>query len=78
MSVSGNYHVIIFWQFVIFEGITHAAYPLLPAYITTGSLKPVYFFVCGGVAGCVATVASLPTDVLRTRLVGQGEPKVKI
>ena len=31
---------------------------------------------CGGVAGVSATFACQPFDVLRTRLVGQGEPKV--
>ncbi|UYV78215.1 SLC25A19 [Cordylochernes scorpioides] len=41
-----------------------------------GSSKdPVSHFLCGSVAGCVATVASQPFDVVRTRLVGQGEPK---
>ncbi|XP_071507771.1 mitochondrial thiamine pyrophosphate carrier-like [Diadema antillarum] len=65
-------------QFVTFEALTYTAYPLLPSNITSGIFKPVYYFVCGGVAGCVATVASLPVDVLRTRLVSQGEPKVYV
>lgn len=33
-------------------------------------------FCCGAVAGCAATTLSYPFDVVRTRLVGQGEPKV--
>ena len=34
-------------------------------------------FVSGGVSGCVATFCVQPFDLLRTRLVSQGEPKVK-
>ena len=33
---------------------------------------------CGGVAGVSATSVCHPFDVLRTRLVGQGEPKVRM
>jgi solute carrier family 25 thiamine pyrophosphate transporter 19 len=33
-------------------------------------------FVCGGVSGCCATLCAQPLDVLRTRLVAQGEPKI--
>ena len=33
-------------------------------------------FVSGCVGGAVATVTSFPFDVLRTRMIGQGEPKV--
>lgn len=63
-------------QFVTFEGLTYMAYPLLPSDLTTGVYKPVYHFMCGGVSGCMASLVSLPVDVLRTRLVSQGEPKV--
>jgi len=33
-------------------------------------------FLCGSVSGGVATVVSMPFDTVRTRLVGQGEPKI--
>ncbi|XP_064395647.1 mitochondrial thiamine pyrophosphate carrier-like [Halichondria panicea] len=33
-------------------------------------------FVSGCVGGAVATVTSFPFDVLRTRMIGQGEPKI--
>lgn len=33
-------------------------------------------FMSGCVAGGVATLSSFPFDVLRTRLLSQGEPKV--
>ncbi|KAK7794894.1 hypothetical protein R5R35_010585 [Gryllus longicercus] len=38
--------------------------------------SPFVHFICGASAGCFATVASFPCDVIRTRLVAQGEPKV--
>uniref|UniRef100_A0AC35TH00 t-SNARE coiled-coil homology domain-containing protein n=1 Tax=Rhabditophanes sp. KR3021 TaxID=114890 RepID=A0AC35TH00_9BILA len=33
-------------------------------------------FVAGGLAGCVATTMAMPLDVIRTRMVAQGEPKI--
>lgn len=42
----------------------------------TSNVRPVTHFVCGGLAGCAATLASQPFDVIRTRFVAQGEPKV--
>ncbi|GLH16391.1 Mitochondrial uncoupling protein Bmcp [Gryllus bimaculatus] len=39
-------------------------------------ISPFIHFICGASAGCFATVASFPCDVIRTRLVAQGEPKV--
>ena len=33
-------------------------------------------FVCGGLSGCLSSLVVQPMDVLRTRLVAQGEPKV--
>lgn len=35
-------------------------------------------FVCGGIAGCLSSTVAQPLDVLRTRLVAQGEPKVSL
>lgn len=35
-------------------------------------------FVCGGIAGCLASTVAQPVDVIRTRLVAQGEPKVNV
>ncbi|KAI1291903.1 Mitochondrial thiamine pyrophosphate carrier [Halotydeus destructor] len=38
--------------------------------------QPIIHFICGAVSGLSATGASHPFDVVRTRLVGQGEPKL--
>lgn len=38
--------------------------------------NPVSDFACGALAGCIATSVSHPFDVMRTRLIGQGEPKL--
>ena len=43
------------------------------------SLKKIHavsHFVCGGIAGCLSSTVAQPLDVIRTRLVAQGEPKV--
>lgn len=41
-------------------------------------LNTVTHFVCGGIAGCLASTVAQPVDVIRTRLVAQGEPKVNV
>jgi len=33
-------------------------------------------FICGSISGGIATLVSMPCDTIRTRLVGQGEPKI--
>ncbi|XP_033100402.1 mitochondrial thiamine pyrophosphate carrier-like [Anneissia japonica] len=63
-------------QFVSFEFLTKSVFSRLPENLTQPVYKPVYHFFCGGIAGCVSTCVSQPVDVLRTRLVSQGEPKV--
>ncbi|XP_054714694.1 mitochondrial thiamine pyrophosphate carrier-like [Uloborus diversus] len=61
-------------QFLAFELLTEQAKNVLPVKVLTDA-KPAVNFTCGALAGCVATVGSFPFDVVRTRLVGQGEPK---
>jgi solute carrier family 25 thiamine pyrophosphate transporter 19 len=62
-------------QFVSFEVMTQQTCYLLP-HLQQGIYRPMVHFVCGGIAGTLATVFSFPSDVVRTRLVAQGEPKV--
>ncbi|KAL9988345.1 hypothetical protein ACROYT_G002780 [Oculina patagonica] len=62
-------------QFMSFEAITEVMWKTYPA--STGpKWKPVTHFVSGGLAGCLSSTVAQPLDVLRTRLVAQGEPKI--
>ena len=65
------------FQFSTFEYLTKSVWNYLPGSLTT-DLRPVTHFVCGGIAGSVATLACQPCDVLRTRFVTQGQQKVSI
>jgi solute carrier family 25 thiamine pyrophosphate transporter 19 len=60
---------------VSFEVLTQQTWYLLP-HLQKDVYRPMVHFVCGGIAGCLATVFSFPSDIVRTRLVAQGEPKV--
>jgi len=62
-------------QFMAFETITEGVWKTYPN-STSPKWKPVTHFVCGGMAGCLASTAAQPLDVVRTRLVAQGEPKI--
>jgi len=62
-------------QFVTFELMTHQVWEVLPPDVIRQH-RPTVHSVCGGLAGCCATVFSFPFDVIRTRLVAQGEPKL--
>ncbi|GIY27225.1 mitochondrial thiamine pyrophosphate carrier [Caerostris darwini] len=61
-------------QFTAFEVLTEEASIYLPAKFHSDA-KPLINFTCGALAGAIATTGSFPFDVLRTRLVAQGEPK---
>jgi solute carrier family 25 thiamine pyrophosphate transporter 19 len=67
--------VLSLFQFVSFEVLTQQTWYLLP-HLHRDIYRPMVHFVCGGLAGTLATVFSFPSDVVRTRLVAQGEPKV--
>lgn len=62
-------------QFMAFEAITEVMWRAYPT-CTSPKWKPVTHFVCGGIAGCLASTVAQPLDVIRTRLVAQGEPKM--
>ncbi|XP_064638602.1 mitochondrial thiamine pyrophosphate carrier-like [Lineus longissimus] len=64
-----------FVQFGSFEVLTKKVWVHLPDQISL-RYQPASHFICGGLSGCIASLASQPLDVLRTRLVAQGEPKV--
>lgn len=64
-----------YFQFTAFEAITEVMWRVNPR-CTDQKWKPVTHFVCGGLAGCLSSTVAQPLDVLRTRLVAQGEPKV--
>ncbi|KAG8222895.1 hypothetical protein J437_LFUL003540 [Ladona fulva] len=49
--------------------------PVIPV-TWANEYSPVTHFTCGSMAGAVATLTSFPFDVIRTRLVAQGEPKL--
>ncbi|VDK45377.1 unnamed protein product [Anisakis simplex] len=68
-GLSAIYGII---QFTCFEVLTKQALHV-PIALT---YRGVTDFVCGAVAGCCAMTAAMPLDVIRTRLVAQGEPKV--
>ncbi|GBO38518.1 hypothetical protein AVEN_21783-1, partial [Araneus ventricosus] len=62
--------------FTTFEVLTHQASEHLPEKLNSKG-KPLINFACGALAGGIATTGSFPFDVMRTRLVAQGEPKVE-
>ncbi|KFD69514.1 hypothetical protein M514_08823, partial [Trichuris suis] len=63
-------------QFVSYEFLTEQSYRHIPSVIGQETYDQLPMnFLCGATAGTLATVASLPLDVVRTRLVAQGEPK---
>ncbi|CAH1779593.1 unnamed protein product [Owenia fusiformis] len=61
--------------FASFEFLTRQAWHYLPQKMSK-EYRPVTHFLCGSMSGCIASVACQPFDVIRTRLVAQGEPKI--
>ncbi|CAG5133061.1 unnamed protein product [Candidula unifasciata] len=62
-------------QYGTFEILTEEVWHYLPATLTT-TYRPLTHSVCGGLSGCISTVVIHPVDVIRTRFVAQGEPKI--
>ncbi|ELT96754.1 hypothetical protein CAPTEDRAFT_101463 [Capitella teleta] len=62
-------------QFSSFETMTRVIYENLPGYFSS-EIKVFTHFVCGGFSGVAATIFAQPFDVIRTRVVAQGEPKI--
>lgn len=65
-------------QFLWFQQLTKASYSLVPNSFDkkTQKLKPSVHFFCGGLAAGLTVLNSQPLDVIRTRLVAQGEPRM--
>ncbi|CAD5208460.1 unnamed protein product [Bursaphelenchus xylophilus] len=59
-------------QFATFEVLTKKASQLE----SIKNNKKTNDFICGALAGCAAMTSAMPLDVIRTRLVAQGKPKV--
>ncbi|XP_044255563.1 mitochondrial thiamine pyrophosphate carrier [Tribolium madens] len=64
--LSISYGVAQFWSFEVLTKQV-STFNLSP------SFSPMINFTCGALAGCYATLASFPFDVVRTRLVAQSE-----
>lgn len=62
-------------QFVSFEAATKVAWSILPEGVYNYH-KPLTYSVCGGIAGCASTIVVQPVDVIRTRLISQGNQKI--
>jgi hypothetical protein len=59
-----------------FEKVTKQLGDYFPSTTSSPTAKAIAHFFTGSIAASVAVVSSQPMDVLRTRFVGQGEPKV--
>lgn len=64
-------------QATCFEILTREVWYMVPE-LRGSQHRPTVHFVCGGAAGVFASVISFPFDIVRTRLVAQGEHKVYI
>ncbi|XP_045212127.1 mitochondrial thiamine pyrophosphate carrier-like [Mercenaria mercenaria] len=62
-------------QFSAFEYTTKIAWNILPEKYAK-EYRPLTHMVCGGISACISTMTVQPVDVLRTRFVAQGEPKI--
>jgi hypothetical protein len=59
-----------------FEKVTKELSELFPSTTSSPTTKTITHFITGSIAASVAVLSCQPMDVLRTRFVGQGEPKV--
>lgn len=63
-------------QFLTFEVTTKTIHSVCPQVIESDFLRPWSHFVSGAVSGVSGTVLAYPLDVIRTRLVAQGNSKL--
>lgn len=64
-----------FVQYGAFEVLTQISWNYLPHTMNT-TYRPLTHTLCGFTSGCLATFFIQPADVIRTRFIAQGEPKV--
>ncbi len=71
-----KFHPSSLLQMYAFEKATKQIAEFLPITVSSPTAKTLTHFIAGSIAASVAVVSCQPMDVLRTRFVGQGEPKV--
>jgi len=71
--LSTSYIVV---QFGSFELLTKYAFKVSPQLLHSDQSKTLTHFVCGGLAAVMASLVNQPIDVLKTRLITQGEPRM--
>lgn len=60
-----------------FEKVTKEIGEIFPITVLSPTTKTMTHFLTGSIAASMAVFSCQPMDVLRTRFVGQGEPKVR-
>lgn len=68
--LSLTYGLVQFTGFDLLSQLTHPIFSVSPF------LQPLQHFICGSLAGVLATLLSYPFDVVRTRYIIQGNPPV--
>ncbi|CAF1028784.1 unnamed protein product [Adineta steineri] len=63
-------------QMYSFEKVTQQMGEIFPSTTTSPTAKVITHFIAGSIAASVGVLSCQPADVLRTRFVGQGEPKI--
>ncbi|KRX42969.1 Mitochondrial thiamine pyrophosphate carrier [Trichinella murrelli] len=64
-------------QFLSYELLTEKAFRVIPEeWSGSAQSRILVSFSCGALSGTLANTVALPFDVIRTRLVAQGEPKI--
>lgn len=65
-----------YFKMYAFEKVTKELAELFPITASSPTAKTVTHFFTGSLAASIAVTTCQPMDLLRTRFVGQGEPKV--
>ena len=68
----------LWWRVSTRHAVQFQAFKLLRGAGDQEGASPVVSFAAGAAAGAIATSATYPLDLLRTRMAGQGVPKVRL